>query len=442
VLFAAAVGNVESGSRRRTMQTVEGFDYFPLEFDNDGTLQSAGEFAALLQRAGQATDVIYLAHGFRNDANDAGRLYTRFLQTLRGNLARPEFADVASRRFVVAGLFWPSKPFREAYDDAADTATRGLHNPHDTQAHLAERLQRIKNEDAPPRRRANIDKAIALLPSLDTDPKAQDAFVKHVLSIVHDEPEDDGEGVAVVKRRRGSDVLARLQHVSGPQTTTRGLGDLGGSIAGAVGHFLNLTMWYVMKERSGTVGSTGVATAVREVAAAHPHIRTHLVGHSLGGRLMAACAKALAQEPMFRPDSLLLLEAAFSHYGFSKDNGRGTRGFFRDVVERDVVKGPFLSTFSTEDTVVGRAYSIMSRLAKDSSREIGDAHDEFGGLGRNGPVNMTELLTERMHAPGTPYNFQTRLINNLDGSGGFVKDHGDVTNDAITYAFASALLRT
>ena len=34
------------------------------------------------------------------------------------------------------------------------------------------------------------------------------------------------------------------------------------------------------------------------------------------------------------------------------------------------------------------------------------------------------------------------VINNLDGSGGLIKDHGDVTNDAITYAFASAVART
>ena len=38
-----------------------------------------------------------------------------------------------------------------------------------------------------------------------------------------------------------------------------------GGIAGGVGAFLNLTKWYVMKDRSGTVGAKGVATAVREL---------------------------------------------------------------------------------------------------------------------------------------------------------------------------------
>jgi hypothetical protein len=47
-----------------------------------------------------------------------------------------------------------------------------------------------------------------------------------------------------------------------------------------------------------------------------------------------------------------------------------------------------------------------------------------------------------MAPAGTPYDYKKRVINSLDGSGGFIKDHGDVTNEAVTYAFASALART
>src|SRR6185436_6529329 len=111
----------------------------------------------------------------------------------------------------------------------------------------------------------------------------------------------------------------------------QGLGGFFQSIAGRVGQFLNLTTWYIMKDRSGIVGATGVAKAVRDIKASRPTIKIHLVGHSLGGRLMAACAKSLCTPPKLQPDSLTLLEAAFSHYGFSANNGDGTAGFFRDV---------------------------------------------------------------------------------------------------------------
>jgi pimeloyl-ACP methyl ester carboxylesterase len=215
-----------------------------------------------------------------------------------------------------------------------------------------------------------------------------------------------------------------------------------GAIAGGVGRFLNLTNWYVMKDRSGTVGAKGVADAVRALHASRPGIRIHLVGHSLGGRLMASCAKALCETPKLRIDSLMLLEAAFSHFGFSSNNGHGTAGFFRDVITKQVVKGPFVSTFSAQDTVLGQAYSIMSRLAGDNTREIGDASDEFGGIGRNGPQKTGEVANFPLNAPGSPYEYKADVINNLDGSGGLIKNHGDVTNDAVTYAFASVVVQT
>ena len=38
-----------------------------------------------------------------------------------------------------------------------------------------------------------------------------------------------------------------------------------GSIFGRIGQFLNLTTWYVMKNRAGVVGAAGVAQAVRDL---------------------------------------------------------------------------------------------------------------------------------------------------------------------------------
>jgi hypothetical protein len=420
------------------MQTIERFDFFPLTFDGEGTLQSREEFDAFVTRAGTppAADAVFIAHGFRNDEADATGLYTRFLKTFRAQLARPEFKTVAARRFVFAGVYWPSKPFREVDDPPG--GTRGLLNPHEAMAAVRDQLDDL-SKDATPAQRAKVEKAAALLPKLGANPKAQDEFVSLVLSLL-DPALDKTEGLPQIRKRQGSELLARLSDA--PVEGTRGIGDVFNTISGGVGKFLNLAQWYVMKERSGTVGAKGVAAAVRTLHEKSPAVKIHLVGHSLGGRLMASCAKALGEAPRLQPDSLMLLEAAFSHYGFSADNGRGNAGFFRDVVTGKVVKGPFLSTFSAQDTVVGKAYSIVSRLAGDNTREIGDASDEYGGIGRNGPLKTKEVVTGRLHPAGTAYEYQADVINNLDGSGGLIKDHGDVTNDAITYAFASAVART
>lgn len=423
------------------MRMTEGFPFFALTFDQDGKLESADEFNALIERATAspaATDLIVLAHGFRNDVDDATSLYNTFLKTFKSHLTRPEFAGVASRRFVVAGVYWPSKPFRETYG-SDEAGTRALPGQRDAMADAKAELEDLKQHDATPAQRRKLDKAIRLLPKLEGSTKAQDDFVELVLSLLDDSPADTTEGLPQIRTRSGSEVLASL---ADPPAGTRGIGDLLGGLAGSVGRFLNLTKWYVMKDRSGTVGAVGLADALRTFHKSCPDVRIHLVGHSLGGRLMAGCAKALCETPRLQVDSLMLLEAAFSHFGFSGDNGRGTPGYFRDVVVKQVVKGPFLSTFSAEDTVVGNAYALMSRLARDNSRGIGDASDEFGGLGRNGPLRMTEVATEPLRKPGAAYKYKSGVINNLDGSGGLIKDHGDVTNDAVTYAFASAVAHT
>jgi len=264
------------------MRIIEGFDFFPLTFDDRGKLESRSEFDLLTERAstGSATDAIFIAHGFRNDVADATGLYTRFLKTFRAHLSRPEFLGVAGRRFVVAGVLWPSKPFREDFDAGAG-GTRGLHDDSRAMADAKAQLEDLKKHDASLSQRPKLEKAIGLLPALEGSTKAQDEFVALVLSLFEDSVLDKTEGLPQIRLRSGSELLARLG--ASPVGGTRGVGDVFGTIAGGVGQFLNLTLWYVMKDRSGTVGATGVADAVRTLDARRPGIRIHLVGHSLGG---------------------------------------------------------------------------------------------------------------------------------------------------------------
>lgn len=416
------------------MRSIEGFDFFALTFDGDGKPEPGDELRELEQHvtAVTATDAIVIAHGFRNDAHDATRIYSGFLNTFRAHLGRPELAPaLADRRFVVAGVYWPSKAFRETFDDDTE-GTRSLGDA-DLMAKVAARLAGLKDSVAPSSAaHTAIDRAMVLLPTLQGNPAAQDEFLGLVLSLIGDSDADATEGVEQIRAQPGSELLARID----------GSRDVFGSIAGRVNQFLNLTTWYLMKDRAGKVGAGGVADAIRRLRSKHPTLKIHLVGHSLGARLVAACSNALATTPPVHPDSLMLLEGAFSHFGFSADNGRGTAGFFRKVLADKIVKGPLIATFSAEDTVVGTAYAIVSRLAGDAARKIGDADDPFGGIGRNGALKTAEAASMKLAAPGTPYTFKTGIVTSLDGSGGLIKDHGDVTNAHVTYAFASAVART
>jgi len=447
------------------MATLAGFPFFTLNCDGDGAIENASELQALTDAVTttNATDVIFLGHGFRNDENDARGLYTGFLETFRAHLPRAEFSTLQPRRFVVCGVFWPSKTFKESFEEGAVQAID------DTAAEKREvkrRLEQMKEDDACPEQRPKLDRAIRLLDEVEDSRAAQDEFVEEVLSLLDDVDLDPAEGLQKVRAQEGSHLLELLEEPLFLPTTssddtseggvhrlsgvavgdesgqTEGVLSVFGSVFGRIGQFLNLTTWYLMKDRSGKVGANGCAEAVRAVRAASPSIKVHLVGHSLGGRLMASCAKALAEEGTQKVDSLTLLQAAFSHYGLSNSRKGNKPGFFRPVIDKKVVRGPLIATYSAKDTVVGNAYAIMSRLANDNVKAIGDENDEYGGIGRNGAQNAQHSIIEPLHRAGTAYSFSPGVIINLDGTKGLIVDHGDVKNPNVTYAFASAVVRT
>ncbi len=447
------------------MDNLSGFDFIALEYDGEGHPTSAA-IDQLQQHISQAgvTDLVMIAHGFRNNQDEARGLYREFLRTFRDHIGRDELKNrLEARTFAVAGVFWPSKAFSEG-GSGNEGNVQGLGGGADDEMQVTRAQLEQMRHDVRPEQRATVDKALALLDTLEDDTTNQDEFVRLVLSLVDDTGADPNEGLREVKSQAGSDLLAKLGtpiilptrrdddqgSTLAVEAGTGGPGDgkplfVAGffkSIAGKVGQVLNLTTWYLMKNRSGSVGANGVAPAVRAIKAAHPTLRIHLVGHSLGGRCMAACAKALAVPPKVRPDSLSLLEAAFSHYGLSPNNGKGSVGFFRDVIAQQVVKGPLISTFSYQDTVVGTAYAISSRLAGDNVKHVGDKDDQFGGIGRNGTQLTPEATGQLLAQVGSPYSFGLNVVNNLDGSGGAIKDHSDVTNPRVTYAVACAVAQT
>ena len=450
------------------MEPIHGFNFIKLDFDAKGALEKQAQLDELLREAANATDVVFIAHGFRNNEQDATGWYTKFLETFQANAAREEFKNnLDQRKWLVAGVYWPSKALPEG--PSGDGTAQSLDDETVQEQIIRAQLDDLKSSLADAGAKAKVEEAIALLPQLGNDNAAQNQFVDKLLSVAQGESADENEGLTFIRSLDGTEVLDRLSArrrrrqvetadegsgmavaaapaPSDEEGATQGLGTFFGGLFGKVGKLINLTTWYVMKDRAGLVGLNGCAKAVRELKKKHPNVRVHLVGHSLGGRLMAACAKALGESPIAQPDSLTLLQAAFSHYGFSKAKEKRGEGFFRVVMEKRVVKGPLVATFSSLDSVVGTVYSTASMLARDNTQKFGDKNSQFGGIGANGAQDMdaAEVLTETLHAAGTPYPnmAKTGLVLCLDGSDNLITSHGDITNPNVTYAFASAVART
>jgi hypothetical protein len=299
--------------------------------------------------------------------------------------------------------------------------------------------------------------AEGLLRRMPRSSGAQNDFVAAVLLSFDDGRGDPMEGLPLLHEyldlpNGGVELLDRLRAPIAAQGAAHegGICRLPASdtLLNGVDTFLNFMTWAEMKSLSGKVGATGLASCVLACQRRLASVRVHLVGHSLGGRLVTACCKSVAERRGVPIDSLSLLQAAFSHFGFSPGAGWGQPGFFRDVITARAVSGPVISTFSKHDSVVGLAYAVASRLAHDRLQTIGDASDPYGGIGHNGAQRTPESVSEDLHEAGEPYSFHPNIVTCLDGSPCLDRDqatitgHGDITNTHVAYAIASAICAT
>jgi hypothetical protein len=203
------------------MQNIEGFDFIALKFDSDGNVADTSALNDLKQRAATVTDAIFIAHGFRNSEADASDLYSEFLKNFRANLERqPELASLKARRFVVAGVFWPSKTLPESAKDrsggsaqsAGDDEDVARQEKREARKQLVELRDTVATEDQKPR----IDRAIQLLEQLDDSTAAQDEFAASVKSLLDCVSLEQNEGLEKFKSQPGSEALRPARNTRDP----------------------------------------------------------------------------------------------------------------------------------------------------------------------------------------------------------------------------------
>jgi hypothetical protein len=463
------------------METIEGFPFLPVEFTKDGAVARPEQRKALMDELRNGyTDLFVISHGWNNDMKEARTLYNTFFKHFKAQMGAVEGLD--TRRFVIAGVFWPSKKFAEkdlipgnaapsagAAASAASTAGR---------ADLKRELEELRKDffDAPGAKEQRgffdaddaderLQKAIGLVDRLNDSPAAQRAFVELLRGAVHREGDEAPEEQSVEKTfdEDGEKLLNRLGMPAGKRPAGAGGGAAGGvggagkpaadaqgsaagvgslvrgPIAGAR-QLLNLITYYQMKERAGRVGSQGLAPVLRAIRDAHGDLRLHLVGHSFGGRLLTAAAAGIKNQGPLPIATLTLLQAAFSHFGFAEKYDEKNDGFFRGVLADKKVQGPVLVTHTHNDKAVTVAYALASRIANQQASFIGDRNDRFGGIGANGALKCA-AEDAALQAPGKAYAFQGGKVYNLKADP-FISGHSDIANDATAFAVASAVAKT
>lgn len=434
---------------------------FSVEFTKDGHIYDQTQVDALIGACDGATDLAVLAHGWNNDMADARGLYDEFI----GNfiLVRDEVLPGDPRKFVFCEVFWPSKRFTDQ-DLIPGGGAAGASEPKDAAlgalldelAHDPERLPEdasalaVSRANPPLVRRELVDQAKQLVDSLDTA-AGRERFVEKLRTLVDPTHAEDEDGSTAFFTTDSETIFDNLgEDVKAPVPVGHGgaagvgsggaagfLSDLWRGAVAAARRLANFTTYYQMKSRAGTVGMSGLAPLLTAVRARHPGIKLHLAGHSFGGRLVTAAALGMAPDtPQL---TLTLLQAAFSHNGLSDDYEDGRKGYFRAIIDERRASGPIVITHTKNDTAVGIAYPLASRVANQKASALGDENDPYGGMGRNGAMRTTEVdpAIRELGEYDTSYPFKVRKIYNLRADR-FITNHGDVRRPEVAAAFLAA----
>lgn len=445
------------------MEYLHGFPLIRLEFDKNGAPLNQAVGTELTQwlgtPEGQATtDLAVISHGWNNNIAEASDLYIEFFSNVRKQWSQSGL-DAAGRKLAVAAVFWPSKKFTDSELIPGGAASLEDETP---ASRLESALNNWAESESDPAWQAALAQCRAEVAQLEDNPAVQDAWVQRLLALLEPGEDDALETVELQRATPGREVLqafsppvfitqpdesedAVATGLPGPadaDVSAAGFGNLISGITGGAAKFLNLFTYYAMKERAGMVGSRGVTPVLRHVAKAAPNLKIHLVGHSFGGRLVAA----IAREGGVTYRSLTLLQAAFSHYGFSQSVPAigGKPGYFRPAIQS--IQGPALVTHTINDSAVGVAYAVASRTANQiaasasgvASRLVGGPNDPYGGIGRNGAQLTPEAVAGKLLAAGSAYQFQHGKFHNLLADP-FIKNHGDIRNPNVTWAWLNAI---
>lgn len=427
------------------MRELAGFPYFQVQFDKEGRIFEAAEVQALLDDVGAAgiTDLVFVAHGWKNDIADATALYGELIGNVRTALDESAGGGLPGRKAGFVGVFWPSKKYTPIeLQPGGGASLDGVITPDILRKELDTLAPLSDADDA----EALIGQAKVLVGELDDRKTAQDQFVKLVLQILADDradPEVAAETPRALEEEPGREILDRLSRPGmGDQRAAGGgeaaFGDFFGGINGGAMNLLNVATYWKMKKRAGLVGEKGLYRVLQELEARHPNLSVHLVGHSFGGRLVAAAARGPDGEDAVTVNTMSLLQAAFSHNGFAGSFDGDRDGYFRRVVTGRSVAGPILITYTINDKAVGTAYPLASRLNRDDASALGDKNDRFGGIGRNGAQRTAEAVEGELTGPGTAYTFEAGKLYNLKADA-FITDHGDVKNAAVANAIVNVI---
>jgi len=450
--------------------TTSGLSYYLALFDetgrerpeSDGSLLSTALRARLTDEAEpKTTDVFVLSHGWMGDIPAAIAQYDRWMATMAGVKSDVTAAAAVRAGFtpLVVGLHWPSLPWG---DEDASAAMPGLlgGDDHDKEIDVGEEV------DAYARRIADTPRAREALRTIfdaavDADDEAilsDDARAAYDVLFAESQLGSGDVAAPPGADQEGFDAHAIVEEArlaSGAGTYAGSVGGLLGGNLGNAGRDLLLAplrqvSFWKMKDRARRFGEGGANGLLRDLQAAAPASRFHLMGHSFGCIVVsAAVAGGPGTLPIVRPvESLFLVQGALSVWAYATDipYAPGIPGYFHSILDRGLVRGSIVTTRSSLDRAVGTFYPRGAWLKKHFVLDDPSEFPKYGAVGTfglqgfevNGDIPIQDATFGYGFQPGNLYNLDASSV--IRNGGGFAGAHSDIHHEAVAHVFWQMVL--
>ncbi|AFZ57908.1 hypothetical protein H6G54_18895 [Anabaena cylindrica FACHB-243] len=409
------------------------------------------------------TDVFVMSHGWQGDVPAAKKQYQHWIAAMAA--ATDDIQNLKQKRHgflpLLIGLHWPSKPWGNENLDAPpafDTEDDSLNQLIEEYAH------QVSDTEAT---REALRVIFAAGFEYDTPPEQLPPEVRAAYQVlIHEasssnvgEENSEWEESEPLNIDPDSVYEASLTEVEESSEISFGIGD---SIAKGWDKFLNvprLLSFWKMKDLARQIGQTSgfdLLTKMQQVA--DSNVRFHLMGHSFGTIVVSAIiAGTNENNQLVRPiDSLALIQGAVSLWSYSAKVPfrNNLQGYFYPIVRDRKVKGPIITTQSSEDTAVKNAYPAAGTLGMAGGQDIDfdvttPKYPGVGGIGVYGiqgeglDITNIDMLSKTEvydFQPGKIYNLESSKYITVPNPDLFTGAHNAIDKSEVAHAVWSAAL--
>jgi hypothetical protein len=210
-----------------------------------------------------------------------------------------------------------------------------------------------------------------------------------------------------------------------------------GSIRSGILSGLRQVSFWVMKHRARTVGEQGMHGFLSELQRTCD-ANVHLMGHSFGCIVVSSILGGPGGNgALTRPvNSAVLVQGAMSLWSYAEDIPDSDKpGYFRQILRRQAVSGPIVTTQSVNDKAVGLAFPAAVGLVGEV--DFVAKLPKFGGIGAWGIQGTTIAEARDMLDERGEYRFEPGHIYNLNGSR-FISDHSAIDGAQVAHTLWQA----